>query len=66
MQNLRSSATPQTSKIGDFYSLFQLVKYLSATHKASRPRRFGCALEFVINGVIRKYTDPQADSKAEK
>jgi hypothetical protein len=46
--------------------LFQLVKYLSTAQTAARPSHFGCALEFVINAVIRKYTDPQADSKAEK
>jgi hypothetical protein len=49
----------------DFSSLFQLVKYFSTDQKALRPCHFGCALELVINAVIRKYTDPQADSKAE-
>jgi hypothetical protein len=66
MQNWRGLATLQKSKTDDFSSLFQLVKYLFATQKASRLSHFGCALEFVINRVIRKYTEPQADSKAEK
>jgi hypothetical protein len=57
----------QRGKIGsvDFFSLFQIVDYMADVGERLFLRYYRQALEFVIDTVIKKFTDSQADSKAE-
>jgi hypothetical protein len=65
VQNSQGWAAYQEGEANCFSSLFQLLERPAGSGHAPPPNHHREALEFVIEGVIRKYTPAQADSTAD-
>jgi hypothetical protein len=61
-----ASATGRKIDSSYFLLLFQVLGRAADTRRAPRLNQYSCALDFVIDAIIEKYTAPQVDSKAEK
>jgi hypothetical protein len=61
----RSSAAGQKSHNQDFYQLFQILILIYVALQAVPAGLYHLSLNFVIAGILRKYTTAPVDSKVE-